>query len=450
MSPIQHKLKSISHPALGNNPLSDTETALVGAMVFLGATIGCFFWSAAANRLGRKKVSVLIILPFVVSWSLVCLSNNTICLYIARLIGGVGNAGAAINSPLYIVEISSLHLRYKLCSLPQLTACIGIVYAYTTGWLLPFHIFNLLHLVLALLALVTSLFLPESPVYYLKRNDVKKARKTLVWLRNYQDDNEQHNRLLDADLQMLESSYISQDNMTPWHDLLEPSTRNAILVGLGLISTLLFSEMTVVTVNAVSIFRHAQVNSSAWMKPHVSAIILSLMQLLGSVASVFIIRKLNRKLLLITAHYSIAFSLLMLGCFYYLKFIHFQYLQHISYMPHFALYVYIISIYIAPAPMSSVILSEMFPPDNRKLCMGIVMVYQHILTFCLVVSFPMLRANVNMFGSFWFYSVVSLISIVYIYCFVLDTSQKSPLVNVLKLNREQIKDKNEKHTVERF
>lgn len=424
-SPVQHLLQSTTHPALGDIPLSDNMIALAGAMVYCGATLGCCFWGLVANRVGRKPTSILIVLPYVVSWSLLCFTNNRNSLYLARMIGGIGNAGGVINTPMYIAEVCTPRLRDRLGPLLVVSSCVGTLYAYLCGWLLPFQVFNLVNLAIAVASLLLTFYLPESPVYYLKCNKLRLAKKSLVWLRHYKQDDPSHSRNLERELNLLESSFLNKDSLRPWHDLLIPSTRNALLLGFGLISGIQFSGIAMVTVNAASIFRLAQVTSSPPLSPHLSSLILASLQLLGSLAALYLVKRFNRKPLLVVTYACIALSLLILGAFYYMKAIDSPYLPLVSSVPLVSLSVYIISYYAAAGPVSFIILAQIFPAETRNLCMGLVVVYQHVLMFALIILFPLMRSGLGMYGCIWTYAIASCVTVVYIHFCVPETRKKS-------------------------
>ncbi|XP_026681031.1 facilitated trehalose transporter Tret1-like [Diaphorina citri] len=428
-SPVQRLLQSKTNPAIGDEPFTDDMMAMAGAVVYIGATIGSCFWAFVANKIGRQKTSILIVLPYVITWTLVCFTNSSTSLYIARMIGGLGlgNAGSIINAPMYVAEICTPRLRDHLGPFLMVFGCIGTLYAYTCGWLLPFHIFNYMNLVIAIFSVLVTCYLPETPVYYLKCNELRKAKRSLIWLRNYQEDNEEHLNALETDLKVLESSFLNRNSLTPWRDLLIPSTKNAVLVGLGLISSIQFSGIAVVTVNAVAIFTSAEVNVGTPVKlaPHLSSIIIAILQLLSALGSVYIVSKFNRKFLLIVTYTPISFFLFLLGVFYYLKFINFQHLHHGALAPLVYLSIYIVAYYIAAGPVTYIVLSEIFPAENRNLCMGIVMFYQHILMGSLVRLFPVMKRNIGMFGCMWTYSLVTFIGVILIFLYLPETKNKS-------------------------
>uniref|UniRef100_A0A8D9EI93 Facilitated trehalose transporter Tret1 n=1 Tax=Cacopsylla melanoneura TaxID=428564 RepID=A0A8D9EI93_9HEMI len=427
-SPVQPQLAN-PNPAIGDIPFTDDMMAHANSMVYCGATLGSCFWGAVANRLGRKKTSVLIIVPYMISWSLLVFTNSRVCLSLARFVGGIGNAGAVINNPMYVAEISSQKLKDRLGPFLFLTACVGVLYCYVCGWLLPFHLFNKLNLLIATLSTLATCFLPESPVYYLRCNQYDKAKQSIAWLRYYRKDNEQHQQRMIADLNTLEASFLNQGSVTPWRDIVRiSSTRNAVLVGIGLITAIQMTGIAVVLVNAVFIFTSIgsnTENAALLLPPHLSSIIVAVVQLLSGVGSVYLLSHFNRKPLLIVSYLCMGFAHIVLGSLYFLKFINFPYEAHASFIPLVCLSLFIIAYNIAAGPTSFLILSEIFPAETRNICMGIVMVYQHALMWAVVRSFPLMKATVGMFGSLWTYAIATIVSVVFISLFVPETRNKT-------------------------
>lgn len=432
MAPVLPLLQSSTDPVIGDTPLTDDMVALAGALAYGGALIGCFLWAGVANRLGRKKSTVLIILPYVISYSLLCFTNSRATLYMARLIGGLGNAGGLINAPMYVAEMSTTRLKDRLVPFLLLSSCLGTLYAFAFGWLLPFHVFNYVNLAITVLSLMCSFYLPESPVYHLKCNDLGKAKKSLIWLRCYQEDNEQHGKQLEIDLNVLESSFLNKDSLTPWRDLLIPSTRNALLIGIGLVLTQQFSGMSIICVYALSLFQSAHLSSSL-ISPQFSLVIVALVHLPGAFGSLYLVPKYNRKFILITTNFSVALCLLIVGAFYYLKSIKFQYLSYISLIPVIFLSVHIM-IYLISNPAYFMVMSEIFAAETRNACMGIVVICQHILMFSLVRLYPFMNGNLGIFGCLWMFSGAVFIAIILIYFLVPETRNKSFKAVVTKLS----------------
>lgn len=449
-SPVQPLLQNKTHPAIGDIPFTDDMIALAGSTVYIGATLGSCFWALVANMLGRKKTSVLIVLPYVISWALVCFRNDRNSLYLARMIGGLGNAGSVINSPMYVAEICTPRLRDRLGPFLMLSSCLGTTYAYLCGWLLPFHCFNAVNLVLATISLAATCYLPESPVFYLKCNQTSKARRSLAWLRRYDACNPHHQTALANDLQVLEESFLNRGSLTPWRDVLTiPSTRNAVLLGLGLISCIQLCGVAVVIVNVVSLFQSTWVqgHSSTLLTPHFCSVIVGVIQVISAIASVHVVGAFNRKPLLVSTYAIIALSTGFLGLFYFLKSIDYPYLSLRSPVPLISLCLFTAAYYTAAGPVVFVLLSEIFPAETRNICMGIVMVYQHALMFAVVRSFPALTSRLGLHGCMWMYSVATLVGVVMIYKCVPETRHKSFKTIVRKLSGHKLTAINNKQHV---
>ncbi len=95
-------------------------------------------------------------------------------------------AGAGINNPAVytlLSEISLVKFRGSLTVLNTLTANVAFVYALSLSAMFSYDYFVLFSLVPLSLFLLTSYFLPESPVWLIKRDRFDQAKRNLTWLR---------------------------------------------------------------------------------------------------------------------------------------------------------------------------------------------------------------------------------------------------------------------------
>jgi len=116
---------------LGGNPVLQgvaTSAALVGCMA------GALTAGALADRYGRRPLLMVAAVLFTVSAIATGLFNDFWLFCIARLVGGVGIGLASAISPMYIAEVSPSDVRGRLVSLNQMTIVLGILAAQIANW----------------------------------------------------------------------------------------------------------------------------------------------------------------------------------------------------------------------------------------------------------------------------------------------------------------------------
>lgn len=162
------------------------------------ALLGCVAGVAASGKLsqllGRKKIMLVAAILFALSAWGCSAAETAFMLIVYRLLGGVGIGLASVVCPMYISELAPTHLRGKLISFYQLAITLGILAAYfsnasiasgTVAWPIPmadqapWRLMFLAGLIPALLFLVFSMLIPESPRWLAMRGRNDEAFRVL-------------------------------------------------------------------------------------------------------------------------------------------------------------------------------------------------------------------------------------------------------------------------------
>ena len=80
-------------------------------------------------------------------------------------------------------EMSEPRLRGLLIGVPFVSYSVGILYVFLIGSLLSWRYVCALSALPAVIGFIWLRFLPESPVWLVRRGQLKKAQDTLDWLR---------------------------------------------------------------------------------------------------------------------------------------------------------------------------------------------------------------------------------------------------------------------------
>ena len=106
--------------------LNDAQTGWVVSSPSFAAMIAMLVSGKLSDRIGRKKI--LIVVAFLYAFSAIAsaYSINYETLYVARMIGGLAFGAALILAPTYIAEISNSQNRGTLVSIQQLNIVLGL------------------------------------------------------------------------------------------------------------------------------------------------------------------------------------------------------------------------------------------------------------------------------------------------------------------------------------
>ncbi|KAI1320553.1 myo-inositol transporter [Mortierella claussenii] len=211
--------------------LSSQEQEFVVGGTTLGAIIGGLLAGALSDLMGRKPVTLLSSVIFVVGAALMTFAHRYWLLLLGRVVVGVGVGLAALVVPLYIGELAPSAYRGRLVTMNVLLITGGQLVAYLVssaftdvndGWRWMMAISALP----ALLQLVTLPFLPESPRYLVKKGDIAGAEAVLRRCMGLSDANDEYiAKEVDAIKESLELSH-----KTRYKDLLRKDLRRPLII----------------------------------------------------------------------------------------------------------------------------------------------------------------------------------------------------------------------------
>ncbi len=152
---------------------------------------------------------------------------------------GVGTVNPC--SYLLLSEISLVRTRGFLGSFNTLGNNVGLTLAFAVNVVLPFHLLLPVYSVPAVAFLVSCIYLVESPVWLVKRNRMKEARATLLWLRGKQYDVTQELE----ELTLCSSTVVPPTNLyTRFKEKLKCLRTGAVIKPVGLMSVIMASQVS--------------------------------------------------------------------------------------------------------------------------------------------------------------------------------------------------------------
>lgn len=173
-SPSAPQLQSSSSP-IGNEPMTDDGVSWLTGTLCLSGTIMTVLLSVIPDIFSRKRFGYALTLPIIISWLLIIFGNEYMYIYVSRTLSGIAGAGTFFLVSNYVSEISCDSIRGMLASILVFSVNSGILLAYILGGVMSFRTFPVAVLALIVLFLVTFIFMPESPVYLVRRNRLHDA-----------------------------------------------------------------------------------------------------------------------------------------------------------------------------------------------------------------------------------------------------------------------------------
>ncbi|XP_043462138.1 facilitated trehalose transporter Tret1-like [Leptopilina heterotoma] len=146
-------------------PITKNQSAWIASLYPLGLIIGYLLNPLFVDRIGRKRTLLLFSLPQVASWLLIIFAKNTLNLYIARVIGGIGYGAGISSSTVYISEIGNVKNRGIFLVLLKCMMNLGFLFTMILGAFLNYQNMNLVLLTMPIIFVLAFSFLPDSSYF---------------------------------------------------------------------------------------------------------------------------------------------------------------------------------------------------------------------------------------------------------------------------------------------
>ncbi|HZU28605.1 MAG TPA: sugar porter family MFS transporter [Bryobacteraceae bacterium] len=381
----------------------------------IGCLVGAVSAGALSDRYGRKRLLIMAALLFAVSSVGTGLAPGFEAFVLWRIAGGLAIGMASSLSPVYIAEVSPAALRGKLVSLNQLTIVIGILLAQITNWLIArpvppnataLEILNSWNgqsgwrWMFGVTAIPAALFffamfaVPESPRWLARKGEAARARRVLARIGGPAYADGAMNEI---------AATLKEAAGGAWRVLLDKRLRPALVLGVTLAVLQQWCGINVIFNYAEEVFSAAGY--------HVSDILFNIV-VTGAVNLVFTfvaigtVDRSGRRVLMLLGCAGLALVYSLLGIFYRLH----------SHGPHMlVLVVAAIACYaMSLAPVTWVIISEIFPNQVRGAASSVAVAALWIACFVLTYTFPLLNGAVGPAVTFWIYAAICVAGFVFV------------------------------------
>jgi len=396
------------------------DPALVGWATSC-ALVGCLFGAVGAaalsDRFGRKRLLILSASIFAAT-SIGNALAPTFSAFVAwRILGGVAIGLASSLSPLYISEVAPARMRGRLVATNQLTIVVGILLAQVINWYLVRDLpagatdgyirdswfgrqgWRWMFGVTAapsVLFLAGMFLVPESPRWLAKVGRVAAARGILTRIGGP--------RYADEAIGDMERSVPSgDDRKVRLTELLEPRVRKVLVLGVVLAVFQQWCGINVIFNYAEEIFKEAGYDISSVLK---NIAWTGSVNLAFTFVALGLVDKRGRRPLMLLGAGGLALIYAAIGACY---------LEGIKGLPLLLLVLAAIGCYaMSLAPVTWVIISEIFPNRIRGAAVSVAVASLWIACFLLTYTFPILNARLGAGGTFWLYSAICAAGAVFI------------------------------------
>jgi sugar porter (SP) family MFS transporter len=410
------------------NLTSEWQIGWANSCALIGCLMGALAAGVLSDKLGRKRLLVAAALLFAVT-SLGNAFAGSFAVFIGwRIFGGVAIGLASSLSPMYIAEVAPAAMRGKLVAINQLTVVIGILLAQSLNWFIGRHLpagatdefirnswfgqlgwrwmFGLTAAP-ALLFFVSMLLVPESPRWLAKNGNERLARAILAKIGG-------EDYAVDAVAEIRSTLSSEEIQKVRFVELLEPKILKVIVLGVVLAVFQQWCGINVIFNYAEEIFHAAGYDISSVLK---NIAWTGSVNLIFTLFALGIVDRRGRRPLMLFGSAALAVIYTIMGACYF---------SGVKGLPMLLLVLAAIGSYaMSLAPVTWVVISEIFPNRIRGAAMSVAVSALWIACFLLTYTFPLLNAKLGSAGSFWLYAGICVAGFVFIKLELPETKGKS-------------------------
>jgi sugar porter (SP) family MFS transporter len=393
--------------------LSTAQVELVVSAVLIGATIGAIGSARVTDRLGRRVVLLVAAVSFGVGAIGSALAPSVEMLIAARLLVGLAIGVASYAVPLYISELAPPASRGWLVSLNQLAITVGILISYgvdyafasSDGWRWMLGLAALP----ALLLFVGAALLPETPRWLVRNGQVDAARRVLLRIRSQAE--------VEPELADIQSTLRTRPG--GWSDLLAPTVRMALVVGISLAIFQQVTGINTVIYYAPTIVQLAGIPSASGALLATSGI--GAVNVLMTVAAMVLLDRVGRRPLLLGGLMVMALALAILGFVFTLS----GQIGNLGGISVVWLMVYVGAFAISLGPIFWLLIAEIYPLRVRGLAMGVATTANWAANLLVSLTFLTFTDRFGPSLTFWLYAMLTVGALIFAYRLVPETKGRT-------------------------
>ncbi|MBU8789343.1 sugar porter family MFS transporter [Oceanobacillus caeni] len=389
---------------------------LVSSSLIFGAAFGAVFGGQLSDKFGRRKLILWLAILFFFSTLGTSFAPNVPIMVISRIFLGLAVGGASVTVPTFLSEMSPKERRGRMVTQNEFMIVTGQLLAYVTNAVLGntvadpgvWRIMLVIATIPAVVLWIGMLSVPESPRWYAAKGKMGDALKILKDIRNIQQAN--------TELKEIKDNIELEENIekASMKDLAVPWIRRIVLLGIGLAVIQQITGVNSIMYYGTEILRDAGFGTQAALIGNVAN---GAIAVIAVIIGIGLLGKFGRRPMLIVGQIGVIVSLTLIAIFS-------NVLAGTAALPYVVLSLTVTFLAFmqgAIAPVTWLMLAEIFPLRLRGLGMGVSVFLLWMTNFVISFLFPILLEFVGLSVTFFVFAVLNVLAVLFVVKYVPET-----------------------------
>ncbi|GKC68192.1 probable polyol transporter 4, partial [Tanacetum coccineum] len=397
------------------------EEILIGSLSII-SILGSLAGGRVSDAVGRKWSMGLAAIIFQIGAAIMTLAPSFEFLMIGRLLAGVGIGFGVMIAPVYITEISPAVSRGTFTTFPEIFINLGILLGYVSNYAFSGLSSHINWRVMLAVGILPSIFIgfaifiiPESPRWLVLQKRIDEAR--VVLMKTNEIESEAEDRLSE----ILASAESGNKETAVWRELLNPTpvVRRMLVTGVGILCFQQITGIDATVYYSPEILQTAGVQDKSKLLAATVAVGISKTAFI--MVAILVIDKVGRKPLLYVS--TIGMTVCLFGLAITLS---------LSKGGSIGVALVILLVCgnvaffsVGIGPICVVLTSEIFPLRLRAQGFALGAVGNRVCSGIVAMSFLSVSHAISMAGTFSIFTMVSALSVVFVYKYCPETKGKS-------------------------
>jgi major inositol transporter-like SP family MFS transporter len=395
---------------------------LVASSLLFGAALGAVMGGRLSDKYGRKKnISYLAIVFFFATIGCALAPNSDVMIGF-RFLLGLAVGGASVTVPTYLAEMSPVEDRGRVVTQNELMIVTGQFLAFLMNAILgnlfgsTGHIWRYMLSIATIPAVILwvgMLTMPESPRWLVSKGKISEALHVLKRVRDEARavvELGEIKELSDAEAH-LEKANIKEFAVTPW-------IRRLLFIGIGVGIVQQITGVNAINYYGTQILKEAGFSMQAALIANTANGAISVT---ATLVGMWLLGRLGRRKIFLIGLTMTTITQCFIGIFS-------MTLSDQSYFPYLILSMTVTFMAFqqgCSAPVTWLIMSEIFPLRLRGLGMGTVVFFSWIANFTVGLGFPVLLSSIGLSQTFFTFAFGGLMAILFVAKWLPETKGRS-------------------------